>query len=125
MDPDQDLSKKVELYQEVAKANPNVNMGLLMMNALQTEKQNSVSVKQKRWAYLISIGVPPFGFLLALKYFWADEVDAREVAWTCVVLTIISVLMFWLGSKLLLSGSGTSLDQIQKITPSQIQQLGQ
>jgi hypothetical protein len=122
MDKDKQLSSQIEQYQQVAKENPNVDIGLLMMNALQNQKENSVSPKAKRWAYLISIGVPPFGFFWALKYFWSDQDDAKDVAWTCIVLTIISVIMFWVGGSLLLSGSGTSLQQIQQIKPSDIQQ---
>lgn len=119
------LSTQVEEYAKVAKENPNVNVGLLMMSALQNSKENNVSGKAKKWAYLVSIGLPPFGFFFALKYFWSDEDDAKNVAWTCVVLTIVAVLMFWLGSKLLLSGSGTSVDQISKLKPSDIIQAGQ
>lgn len=125
MSADEQLSKQIEEYQKVAKENPNVDVALLMTNALLSQKQNSVSAKAKRWAYLISIGVPPFGFLFALKYFWSDEDDARNVAWVCVVLTIIAVAMFWIGGKLLLSGSGTSVQQIEQIKPSDIQQLYQ
>lgn len=125
MDPDKNLEKQIGEYQAVAKENPNVDIGLLMMSALQNQKQNSVSAKAKRWAYLISIGVPPFGFLFALKYFWGDEDDARAVAWTCVVLTVIAVALFWIGGKLLLSGSGTSVQQIEQIKPADIKQLYQ
>jgi Na+-driven multidrug efflux pump len=96
-----------------------------MLNALQNEDKNKVSSKMKRWAYLVSLGAPPFGLLFALKLFFSDEDDARDVAWMCVTLTAVSVLLFAVGLKLIMSGSGTSLDQIQKITPQQIQELGQ
>ena len=122
MRTDDELAKKVEEYTKVAKQNPNIDIGMLMINALATEKQNTVASKSKRWAYLISIGVPPFGFLFALKYFWSDLDDAKEVAWTCVVLTIIATAVFWIGSKLMLSSSGTSIQQIEQIKPSDIQQ---
>lgn len=125
MNPDKDLEKKINLYQSAAKDNPNVDVGMLMLNALQNENQNMVSSKVKKWAYLISLGAPPLGLLFSLKYFFSDETDARDVAWMCVTLTAVSLLVLIIGFKLLLSGSGTSLDQIQKITPAQIQQLGQ
>jgi hypothetical protein len=125
MASEEHLAKQVEEYTKAAKENPNVNLGMLMLNALQNEKQNNVSNKAKRWAYLVSIGVPPFGLFFALKYFWGEQDDARNVAWACVALTVISVFMFWLGGKLLLSGSGTSLQQIQQIKPSDIQQMYQ
>lgn len=125
MDGDQNLEKKVELYKDLAKTNPNVDVGMLMMNALNNAKQTTVSTKAKRWAYTIALGVPPFGLLVALKYYFGEEDDAKTVAWTCIILTVVSLLVFWLGSKLLLSGSGTSLQQIQQIKPSDIQQITQ
>ena len=125
MDPDKRLESQINEYQALGKENPNVDVGMLMMNALQNQKQNLVSPKAKKWAYLISVGVPPFGLLFALRYYMGDEDDAKTVAWVCIILTIISVLMFWLGGKLLLSGSGTSMEQIQKIKPSDIMQLTQ
>lgn len=125
MNTDKDLEKKIELYQSAAKNNPNVDVGMLMLNALQNEGKNKVSSKLKKWAYLISIGAPPFGLLFALKFFFDDEDDARDVAWICVTLTAVSLLLFVVGAKLLFSGSGTSLQQIQQITPQQIQELGQ
>jgi len=126
MSSDADLAQKVKDYQEAAKNNPNVDIGALMLNALQTQDQNKVSSKAKKWAYLISISVPPFGLLFALKYFmFSDEADAQEVAWTCVILTAVCVALFWIGGKLLLSSSGTSMQQIQQIKPSDIYQLTQ
>jgi len=125
MDPEKKLSGQINEYQALAKENPNINVSMLMINALENQKQNAVSGKAKKWAYLISISLPPIGLLFALRYYMGDEDDAKQVAWVCVVLTIIAVLMFWLGSKLLFSGSGTSLQQIQQIKPSDIQQLGQ
>jgi len=125
MDPDQKLSQEVSEYAALAKENPNVDVSMLMMNALQNQKQNVVSPKAKRWAYTISLGVPPLGLFLALKYYMGDEDDGKQVAWVCVILTVISVVLFWLGSKLLFSGSGTSIDSISKIKLNQIQELGQ
>ena len=125
MNPDKDLEKKIDLYQSIAKQNPNVDVGMLMLNALQNEDKNKVPGKWKKWGYLISLGAPPFGLLFALKYFFSDEDDAKDVAWMCVTLTAVSLLLFAVGFKLMMSSTGTSLDQIQKITPQQIQELGQ
>lgn len=125
MDSDKDLEKKINLYQDVAKQNPNVDVGMLMINALQNEDKNKVPGKWKKWGYVISLGAPPLGLLFALKYFFSDEDDAKDVAWMCVTLTAVSVLLFAVGFKLMMSSAGTSLDQIQKITPQQIQELGQ
>ena len=126
MGREEDLAKKVAEYQAAAKNNPNVDVGMLMLNALQSECQNQVSSKAKKWAYLISVSIPPFGLFFALKYFmFSDEADAKEVAWTCVALTILCVGLFWMLGKVLLSGSGTSINQIEQIKPSDIMQLAQ
>ncbi|HVY67936.1 MAG TPA: hypothetical protein VHA30_03530 [Patescibacteria group bacterium] len=123
--PEQKLAQEFDEYQKVGKDNPNVDVGMLMLNALQNSKDHAVPAKTKRWAYLVSIGVPPFGFLFALKFFLDDRDDARDVAWTCIILTVISVFAFWLLGKIMLSGSGTSVQQIEQIKPSDIQQLTQ
>jgi hypothetical protein len=126
MSNDEELAKKVAEYQAAAKNNPNINMGMLMINALQSEHQNQVSSKAKKWAYLISISAPPVGLLFALKYFmFSDENDAREVAWTCTILTVITLAVVWFTTKLIFSGSGASIEQIQQIKPSDIIQFTQ
>ncbi len=124
MNPDEEIAKKVEIYEGLAKENPNIDIGLLAMNALITQKQNTVSPKAKRWSYLISISLPPVGLLIALKYYsFSDERDAKNVANTCVILTVVSLLMFWFGAKLLFSSAGTTPAQIEQIKPSDIQQI--
>lgn len=125
MDSEEHLAKQVEEYQKIAKENPNVNVSMLMLNALSNEKQNKVSSKAKRISYFVSIGIPPFGFLIALKYFWSSEEDAPNVAWTCVILTILSVITLWITGKIMLSGSGTSINQISNIKTQDIMQLTQ
>jgi len=121
MGSDKDLEKKIDLYQDAAKNNPNVDVGMLMLNALQNEDKNRVSGKWKKWGYLVSIGAPPLGLLFALKFFFSDESDAKDVAWVCVTLTAIASLIFVIGAKLMLSGSGASVSQIETITPKMIQ----
>jgi len=125
MDPDAKLEKQVSEYAAIGKQDPNVNVGMLMMNALQNRQSNLVSSKAKKWAYLISIGIPFAGFLCFLNYYLKDEDDAKQVAWTCAVLSVVCLLVTWLGGKLLLSGSGTSLDSISKIKLQDIQQAAQ
>lgn len=122
---DERLAQQVDEYAKIAKENPNVDMGLLMMNALQTQKANSVSGKAKRWAYLTSISAPPLGLFFALKYYFSDEDDAKEVAMICVILTVVALLMFWLFGKILFAGSGVSPQQIEQIKPADIYQLTQ
>jgi hypothetical protein len=126
MDQDKKLEQTFKEYQDVAKENPNVDMAALMINSLQNQNQNLVSSKAKHWAYIISIGLPPFGLLFAAKYYFLDNRDdAKSVGNICVILTLISVAAFYLLGKMLFSSSGTSIEQIQQIKPSDIQQLYQ
>lgn len=123
LDSDNKLNQKIELYQNLGKENPNVDVSMLMLNALEHQRQNMVSDKAKHWAYLISISLPPFGMIFAAKFFFGDEDDARQVAWICVILTAVSLLIFYFGAKLLFNTAGVSPQQIEQIKPSDIQQV--
>ena len=79
----------------------------------------------QRGAYLISIGLPPLGLLFAVYYFFDNRDDARQVAWTCVVLTAVALVVFYFTFKLFFSASGVNPEQLQQIKPSDIQQLYQ
>ncbi len=122
-DKEQELTKKFQEYQSLAKSNPNINVGMLMMSALSGEKQNRVEIKAKRLAYFVSIALPPFGFFFALKYLFDDKDDSKQVAWTCIILTVLAVLSFWVFGKLFFSGSGANVQQIQQIKPADLQSL--
>lgn len=125
MPNDKDLEQTVQTYQSLAKNNPNIDVGSLMLNALQTGNQNRISAKTKKWAYLISVAVPPFGLLFALKFYFGEEEDAKATALSCVILTILSLAAFWAIGKLFFSSTGVSVNQIQQIKPQDIMQLTQ
>ncbi len=120
---DKELEKKLDAYQQLAKENPNVNVNMLMMNALAQENQKVKKLKSRRWPYLIAIGFPPFGLLFALKYYLSGDEDDRTAGNICVLLTIVAVIIFYAFSKALFSGTGASLEQIQQIKPQDIFQL--
>ena len=122
---DKKLEETIQDYQEVAKTDKNVDLAALMINALQNQNQNLVSDRQKHWAYLVSIGLPPLGLVFAARYFFSDKDDGQRVAWLCIALTAVSVLMFWILLKAFLSSSGTSLEQIKQINVSDIRQFSQ
>ena len=125
MDKEQKLAEQINTYAQLAKENPNIDAAALMLNAVKTENRNLVSSNAKRWAYLISLGLPPFGLLFTLKYYFSGEDDAKTVATTCAVLTVFSLLLFWLFSKMLFSSAGVDVNQIQQIKPQDIQKLYQ
>lgn len=85
--------------------------------------KNKVDKKGKRWAFLFSITFPPLGLICAARYFLGSEDDAHEAGWWCVGLTILSLVLFTIFFKLMLSSAGTSVDQINQIKPSDIEQL--
>lgn len=122
---DKKLEEIVSEYAELAK-DKNVDAAALMINALQQQDQNKLSSKSKRWAYLISLGVPPVGYLLGLYYyFMKDESDAKTTAYLCFALTTVSLLLTVVFFNVILSSSGTSLKQIEQIKPTDIYQLTQ
>lgn len=123
MDKDLKLEEQVKVYTQLAETDKNVDIGALMLNALQSEESDKVSSKQKRIAYLISVGIPPFGLFFAVRYFFSGEEDARQVAYICLVLTGLSVLLGWFLLKGILGSSGTSLEQIQQIKPGDVRSL--
>jgi hypothetical protein len=125
MDSEEKLTEQIREYEAVAKENKDVDVATLMLSALQKQDQNMVSSSAKRWAYFISIGVPPFGLLFAIKYYFSDELDAKTVAKVCLVLTLVAIFGFILFSKMLFSGSGVSPSQIENIKPSDIYELTQ
>lgn len=125
MPDDKKLEEQLKMYQEAAKGNKNVDIAALMLNALEKQEANTVSPKTKKWAYIISLGAPPFGLLFALKYYFSEESDARSVATTCVLLTVVALLGVYVFFKLIFAGSPISPQQIEQIKPSDIQQLTQ
>lgn len=115
------LSKELEAYRELANQDKKIDVATLMINALQKQQTNTLTIKEKRWAYLISIGVPPFGLIFAVKFYFSGKDDGEQAAWVCVVLTAVSILIYILFAKILFSGSAATIGQIEQIKPSDIQ----
>ena len=120
---EEDLSKKIETYQRLGQENPNVDVNLLMVNALQAENQKHAANKSYKWPYLISLGLPPLGLIFALKYYFGSDEDEKQPALICVLLTIFSLVLLFAFGKILFSGSGASVQQIEQIKPQDIQQI--
>ena len=114
------LEQEVSEYAKLAKENSNIDVSSLMLNAL-NKKQNTVSTKMKWWIYMLAVSVPMLGFVFAAYYyFFNDKDDAQQVANICVFLSVLCVGIFWITGKLLLSSSGTSMQQIEQINPQMI-----
>ncbi len=127
MNEEKQLEEQFAEYQKVAKENKDVDVTALMINALQGQQQNQnlVSVKAKRWAYTISVGVPPLGLLFALRYYFGDEDDGKQVAYICILLTVLSVVAFVILAQSMFTSAGVSVEQIQQIKPTDIQEFVQ
>lgn len=123
MDAEKEVERKIEIYGELAKADKKVDATALMLSALEQAQQAEVEAKKKHWAYLISVGLPPFGLFYAVRYALSDKADGKRVAWICVILTVVSLLVAWLIGKLFLSSAGPELNQIQSINPNDLKDM--
>lgn len=125
----QNLEKEFKMYAELARKDKNIDVATLMAAALEKSTSNMLPAGKKRWAYLVSLGFPPFGLIYAVKYWFSDKQDARDTAWMCIVLTCISLMLLVVMGKILLAGptgnSSDTVQQIEKISPKDIQQLTQ
>ncbi len=121
---DEKLESLVSDYAELAK-DKNIDTAALLENALTQDYENRVSTKAKRWAYLISIGIPLSGFLFGIYYYASDKSDGKQTAYVCMAITVISLIFTIIMGKALLGGAGVTPQQIQQIKPSDIQQLTQ
>lgn len=120
---DEQLQKQISDYQQLGKENPNVDVNLLMMNALANEnKLASAPGKSYKWAYTVALGLPPLGLLFALKYYFGDDERDKQAAKICVLLTVVSVILIIVFSKMLFSTAGVNVQQLQQINPQQVQQ---
>ena len=117
------LANELKSYQELAKKDKKIDVAALMMQALQKQQTNNLPDKQKRWGYLVSLALPPFGLIFAFKFYFSGKDDGEQAAWICGILTAISVLLGVLFVKVLVSASGLSPGNLPK--PSDIQQFVQ
>jgi hypothetical protein len=119
------LEKQIETYAALAKEDKNIDVASLMIHALDSNSKDAdmLSAGQKRWAYIIALGAPPFGLFFALKFWFSGKDDGQDAALICVVLTAVSVMILVILTKVLFSGGSAQLDQIQQIKPQDVRQL--
>lgn len=122
---DDKLSQELEAYRKLAKEDKNIDVAGLMIQALGKQQANVLPDKQKRWAFLISLAVPPVGLLFAAKFYMSGKDDGKQAAYICIALTAVSIIIAWLFFKALVSSSGISVDQIQQIKPQDIKDIYQ
>jgi len=124
MDREKEAVKKIEQYRELAEKHKDIDVAALMISALEQTRQEEVAAKKKRWAYLVSVGLPPLGLLVAVRYYFSDKADGKRVALICVILTIVAALIAWGVTSLMLSGLGTAGDQqLPALRPEDVRSL--
>lgn len=121
---DEQLQNLVDEYSELAK-DKKIDVASLMLNALQQQDQNRLSLRTKRWVYLVSIGLPPLGYLIAFYLYFKEESDAKQTSYICVGLTTFSFIMTIIFFQAFLKTSGTNVDQLKQIKPTDVYQLTQ
>jgi hypothetical protein len=121
---DEKLEAITKEYAELAK-DKNIDVSSLMVNALSQGDDDRVATSTRRWAYLVSIGLPPLGYAFALWFLLSSKSDAKTVAYWCVGLTTVSLFGSILLLKAMFSGAGIDPAEIQNINPNDVYQLTQ
>ncbi len=119
------LEEQVSEIAKLAKENKSVDVAALMASALQNHRSNLVPTNQKRLAFLVALGAPPFGLIFAIKFYFSDYDDGRHAAYMCMALTVVSLVLISLFSKSLFSTAHVTPEQIEQIKPSDVFQLTQ
>ncbi len=119
------LEDQVSEIAQLAKENKNVDVAALMANVLQNHQSNLVPTNQKRLAFAIALGAPPFGLIFAIKFYFSDYDDGHHAAYMCIILTVVSLVLISLFTKSLFSTAHVTPQQIEQIKPSDILQLSQ
>lgn len=120
---DEQLAKQIKEYQDLGKENPNVDVNMLMMNALTTENKKFENRKSYKWPYIIALGLPPLGLIFSIKYyFFSDDEEDKRAGNICVLLTVLSVVLLLVMGKIMFSTAGVTPQQIEQINPAQVRQ---
>lgn len=125
MSSEKEVQRKIDQYQELGEKNKNIDVAALMINALEQAQRDEIETKKKHRAYLVSVGLPPFGLLYAIRYYFSDKDDGKKVALICAILTVCSLLVAWGIGALMFSGSGADTAQLQSVSTSDLKALFQ
>jgi hypothetical protein len=90
----EEIEDKLKSIQDIAKTDPHIDATALMISALEQEHADQVETKHRRWLYMISLGLPPIGYGIAIYYrFFSGKKDGVTIAWWCVGLTTFSIIV--------------------------------
>jgi hypothetical protein len=119
---EEELANQIRQYSELKKQNKDIDVASLALAALNSHETNMLSGKDKRWGYLVSLAVPPFGLIYAVKFYTSGKSDGKTAAYVCLGLTAASIILFFVISSTMFSGSGLTVDQVKQ-APAQYQDL--
>lgn len=125
MSAEEEVQKKIQDYQELAKSNKDINVAALMISALEQAQRDEIDEKRKKRAYLVSVVAPPLGLLYAVRYWFSEKADGKHVAKVCVLLTVIALLLAWVVGKAMFAsvGGGDAVQQAQNINVEDLKRL--
>ncbi|MBX4204670.1 MAG: hypothetical protein KW788_00600 [Candidatus Doudnabacteria bacterium] len=119
-----ELAKQIKQYKDLHSANKEIDVASLAMAALSGANDQMLTSKEKRWGYMVSLAVPPFGLLYAVKFFTSGKSDGKTAAYVCLGLTVASIALLLLTTNLMFSSTGLTVDQLKQ-APGQYQELVQ
>lgn len=122
MNAEKESAKRIEMYKDLAKEKGS-DAAALMIAAMEQERQAEIDRKKKRWAYLISVGLPPFGLYYAFRYYFNGKAGGKRVALICVILTVGSLLASYLIFELFVATAGDQLQQMQTLNSEEYRDL--
>lgn len=124
MDKEKQLEQQIAALADLAKEGKKVDVAALMTNALEQARRNETDAKKKRQAYMVSILVPPLGFLYAARYYFSEKDDGKQIALMCVVLTIGGLAIGWIIGSAMFGNTPTgSLEQMKAVNLEEFRSL--
>ncbi len=122
---EKEAERQLKTYAEAAQGNAGVNKAVLAMAAMEAaQNADRITAKKKRWAYLLSFGLPPLGLIFAAWYYFSPKLGAKRMALVCLILTVLGGLLLWLSlAAILKSAPVGTLQQIQSLRPEDINSL--
>ena len=124
-DREEQIAKQIAEIQKLAATNKNIDSTALIQQLLSSTKQPELPPKDRTRAYMVSLLLPPFGLYYVVKFFMIGDPPAggaRRAAWTCVILTVISVGMtVWFGSAMF--SQTANVGGLQGVSPQDLNDL--
>jgi uncharacterized membrane-anchored protein len=122
---EQEVRKKLELYQETISTSQSADKAALAMAAMEeTMQAERVATKKRRWAYLIALAVPPIGIVIAFYYYFSKKADGKRVAWITLILSIAGFVLLWLSMEMFKAAIPATLQtQLNDMDVKELQDL--